>query len=293
MSITNLDTIVLTPEPEKQLVAGKNKDTYCLNRDVVMVIENGIAQLLDFKRGQFYGLNPMGTLMLSLILEEDFPEAVTYIASTYQISVKDVEKDANSLLEELKRKKLLVTRAKQLHLFWQWVVPLVKRVEQFCSAFYIWALQAIDSGHKNPLQKLLSKANRSLIIPSLDSVDLLLSFSWLSFRLIGWNHTLSWWQRSHHSVNKLEKPHTKEIIKTVDRIIGEAAAKKLLFPIACKERALVGYHLLRNFYGLPASLVVGIDRHPFQLHAWVECEGVVVTDDPAHCQPFTPVVRYS
>ena len=291
MSLANLDTIVLTPEPEKQQVASQNEDTYCLNRDVVMVIENGIAQLLDFNRGQFYGLNPMGTLMLSLILEENFPQAVADIASTYQISVKEVEKDASSLLEELKQKKLLVNRAKRSHPFWQWVVPCLKRVEQFCSTLYIFVLQAISLHYKNPLPQSSSQTN--IIIPNLTTVDLLLSFSWLSFRLIGWNRTISWWQRSPYPDNKLEQPNAKEIISTIDRIIGEAAAKKLLFPIACKERALVGYYLLRNFYGLPATLIVGIDRHPFQLHAWVECEGEVVTDDPAHCQPFTPVVRYS
>ncbi len=291
MSLANLDTIILTPEPEQQQIASKNEDTYYLNRDVVMVIENSIAQLLDFNRGQFYGLNPMGTLMLSLILEENFPQAVAEIASTYQISVKEVEKDANSILEELERKKLLVTCTKKSHPFWQWIVPLVKRVEQLCSALYIWVLQAISSRRQNSLPQSSSQTN--IIIPNLRTVDLLLSFGWLSFRLIGWNRTISCWQRSPYSDNKLEQPNAKEIIKTVDRIIGAAAAKKLLLPIACKERALVGYYLLRNFYGLPASLVVGIDRHPFQLHAWVQCEGEVVTDDPAHCQPFTPVVKYS
>lgn len=291
MSLANLDTIVLTPEPEQQQIASKNEDAYYLNRDVVMVIENSIAQLLDFNRGQFYGLNPMGTLMLSLILEENFPQAVAEIASTYQISVQQVEKDATSLIEELERQKLLVNPAKRSHPFWQWLVPLVKRVEQWCSALYIWVLQAISSRRQNPLPQSSSQTN--IITPNLRTVDLLLSLGWLSFRLIGWNRTISCWQRSQRPVHQPEKPNAKEIIKTVDRIIGEAAAKKLLFPIACKERALVGYYLLRNYYGLPASLIVGIDRHPFQLHAWVECEGVVVTDDPAHCQPFTPVVRYS
>ena len=63
--------------------------------------------------------------------------------------------------------------------------------------------------------------------------------------------------------------------------------------MVCKERVLVGYHILRIFYGLPATLVVGIDRYPFQIHAWVECDDKIVTDDPEHCEPFIPVVRYS
>jgi len=291
MSIANLETIVLAPEPEKQKNTNKKENNYCLNNDVFMVIENGIAQLLDFNRGQFYGLNPIGTLMISLMLEENLQEAVTYIASTYQMSVKEVEKDANNLLKELEGKKLLVFHGKKSHFLGLWIVNLAKRIEQFCSVLYIWVLQVIGLHHKNPRQQSSSQTN--IIIPNLRAVDLLLSFGWLSFRLIGWNRTIAWWQRSHYPLKKPKKPNAKEIIQTVDRIIGEAAAKKLLFPIACKERALVGYYLLRHFYGLPASLVVGIDRHPFQLHAWVECEGVIVTDDPDHCQPFTPIVRYS
>jgi hypothetical protein len=71
------------------------------------------------------------------------------------------------------------------------------------------------------------------------------------------------------------------------------AAAKLFLPMVCKERALVGYHLLRTFYSLPATLVIGIDRYPFQVHAWVECDGKVITDAPEHCESFIPAVRYS
>ena len=85
----------------------------------------------------------------------------------------------------------------------------------------------------------------------------------------------------------------QEVIEEVDRVVREAAAWKLFLPMVCKERALVGYHILRAFYGLPATLVVGIDRYPFQIHAWVECDDKIVTDDPEHCEPFIPVVRYS
>jgi hypothetical protein len=75
-------------------------------------------------------------------------------------------------------------------------------------------------------------------------------------------------------------------------LVREAAASQLFLPVVCKERALVGYQILRVFYRLPADLIVGIDRHPFQLHAWVECEGRIITDDRAHCETFIPVVSY-
>ena len=61
----------------------------------------------------------------------------------------------------------------------------------------------------------------------------------------------------------------------------------------CKERALVGYQILRAVYGLPATLIIGIDEYPFRSHAWVEANDLVITDDFAHCETFTPVARYS
>ena len=75
-------------------------------------------------------------------------------------------------------------------------------------------------------------------------------------------------------------------------IVRRSAANSLLFPIFCKERALVSYHLLRVFYGLPATLILGVNQYPFQIHAWVECDGEIVSDDLAHCELFTPVIRY-
>ena len=60
----------------------------------------------------------------------------------------------------------------------------------------------------------------------------------------------------------------------------------------CKERALVGYHLLHSFYQVPATLMIGVTNDPFEVHAWVEYEGIIITDDPVHCQQFTPVIKY-
>ena len=51
------------------LTAGKARG-YHLNRDVILSLQDDIAQILDFHRGQFYGLDSMATLMLCLVLEK-------------------------------------------------------------------------------------------------------------------------------------------------------------------------------------------------------------------------------
>ena len=83
------------------------------------------------------------------------------------------------------------------------------------------------------------------------------------------------------------------MVDAVDRVVQEAAAATFLLPAACKERALAGYRILGGWYGLPAAVVVGVRRQPFLAHAWVECDGRVVTDDPERCSHLLAVVRAS
>ncbi|MGB5596653.1 MAG: lasso peptide biosynthesis B2 protein, partial [Crocosphaera sp.] len=98
------------------------------------------------------------------------------------------------------------------------------------------------------------------------------------------------WQSWHQNnpKNSLEQ----EIIKTLDKKLQEASASNPLLSIMCKERALVGYHLLQSFYQVPATLMIGVTNDPFEVHAWVEYEGIIITDDPVRCQQFTPVINY-
>jgi hypothetical protein len=295
MSKQDLKTIVQTAAQEQKptILTGGNGMTHRLNRDVFLVIQDGIAQLLDFNRGQFYGLDPIATLMVSLVLEHSPEEAVAQISRAYDVAFDDVQRDLTGLLQNLKRKKLLVSTDKQPNPSLQWIRPWVDRVSRLLGTACLLPFKAVSSMLENLLNNQPRGTSRFFVAPSRRTVDLLLSLSWIGFRLLGWSRTLSWWQCWHHPIDAPEASVREEVIQTVDRVVRSSAARKLFLPIACKERALVGYHLLRAFYGLPASLVVGIERNPFQLHAWVECDGLVVTDDPAHCQPFTPVVRYS
>lgn len=53
----------------------------------------------------------------------------------------------------------------------------------------------------------------------------------------------------------------------------------------CLERALVLCACLR-WHGFPALVKLGVQPFPFQAHAWVECAGQAVHEDPERLKPF-------
>lgn len=59
---------------------------------------------------------------------------------------------------------------------------------------------------------------------------------------------------------------------------------------ACLQRSVVATYLLRRS-GYPASLVIGYRPLPFESHAWVEIEGVIVNDRPEYQKHFRVLER--
>ncbi|MFS0519188.1 lasso peptide biosynthesis B2 protein [Nostoc sp. UIC 10607] len=257
-----------------------NTNNYSLNRDIFLFVQDGIAQILDFNHGQFYGLDKIATLIILLVLEKGVEETINEITKIYDVTEENLRYDLNILLHDLEQKKLLVTPMKSLD-WWFYLIHFCRRILNKILLSLLKTVSSIFCNLVNPEAT-----------PNRFTVELLLSLSWLSFRLIGWSRTVSLWQYWHSAISTADTTVITDVIQTVDRMVREAAASKLFLPMVCKERALVGYHLLRTFYSLPATLVIGIDRYPFQVHAWVECHGLVVTDELAHCQSFIPVIRY-
>lgn len=258
-----------------------NANKYSLNRDIFLFVQDGIAQILDLNHGQFYGLDKIATLIILLVLEKGVEETINEITKIYDVTEENLRSDLNILLHDLEQKKLLVTPMKSFN-WWLFLIHFCRKILKKILLSLLKTVSSIFCNLVNPEAT-----------PNRFTVELLLSLSWLSFRLIGWSRTVSLWQYWHSAISTADTTVITDVIQTVDRMVREAAASKLFLPMVCKERALVGYHLLRTFYSLPATLVIGIDRYPFQVHAWVECHGLVVTDELAHCQPFIPVVRYS
>lgn len=249
-----------------------NKGSYYLNRDVYLFKHENVINILDFRRGQFYGLDETASRMLALILEKSYQKTITEISQLYEVPEAKICGDLSELLNSLIEKKILVTSP---------------HPDKFTEE-NLWPNILIA------ILKKLALIGRKLLnpqpAPNAYTVEILLTLSWISLRVLGWSRSIAIWQKWHKSHRK---EIDKETIENLDRLLRETASGKLFLPMVCKERALVAYHLLRTFYGCPATLMVGINNYPFQIHAWVECQQLTLTDELAHCEQFTPVISYS
>lgn len=277
-------TILVGDATSKSLDSGSR---FRLNRDVFLVTQDGVSRVLDLDRGQFYGLDPISTQLLTLVLETNPDHAVATIVSDFDVEPARVRRDLAELLGALTRKKVIVAPCRQGR-----SARVARRLATALRSGLTRATEVIVA--------CLARSGASKVEPSGVSrmpgpwtVGLMLAASWLSLRLLGWSGTLAWWRRWHRETEALDGRDRAAAIEAVDRVVRAAASRKLVLPMVCKERALVGYQILRACFGLPATLVIGINRHPFQAHAWVTCGDQFVTDDAEHCRLFSPVAHYA
>ncbi len=258
----------------KKVKKKNTNGTYQLNQDVVLYNQEGFVQLLDFNQGQFYALDRMATVMLSSVLDKGLEATITNLSQVYDTTEQEIRSDLTELLDNLIQKKLLTQDN---------IKPSKSQ----------YLLQNCNSLILKSLHKIIALI-RPLINPQSDpnflTIHLLLILSWLTFRCLGWSKTIKMWQTWHQNEGK--NTLDIEVIKNLDHKLQEASASNPFLSIMCKERALVGYHLLQSFYQVPATLMIAISNDPFEVHAWVEYEGIIITDDPVHCQQFTPVIHY-
>lgn len=60
--------------------------------------------------------------------------------------------------------------------------------------------------------------------------------------------------------------------------------------VLCLQRSAAAACLLKS-YGVPAQMVIGVQRLPFKAHAWVEVDGRVVNDKPYTPEMYTVLDR--
>lgn len=61
--------------------------------------------------------------------------------------------------------------------------------------------------------------------------------------------------------------------------------------VHCLQSAAAAVCLLR-FHGIPADLVIGVQRLPFEAHAWIESDGQVVMHDRPTLALYQPIARF-
>jgi hypothetical protein len=103
---------------------------------------------------------------------------------------------------------------------------------------------------------------------------------------------LAGFARTHERVRNCRlKPHLAKT-PTIDHIVWavEEACVWYVKRAPCLQRSAVATRLLRR-YGLPAELVIGYRPLPFESHAWVEVNGLVVNDRPQYQKHFAVLER--
>lgn len=130
--------------------------------------------------------------------------------------------------------------------------------------------------------------------PSRVTIYALLALAWLSIRVLGFMPSIRLWRGTADS--RLRRSFDgdedlSEILRRVDLRIREIAATHLLC-CQCKERSLVTWYVLRKRFRVSSTLVLGAMFYPFQAHAWVECDGLLLTDETDRCGEYLRVVEF-
>lgn len=115
-----------------------------------------------------------------------------------------------------------------------------------------------------------------------------LRLSWLGLRLFGLERSLEIFGAAAVAVSTTQALQHVGIEEIDDLVQGEA--RRMLLSAACKERAVTAWFLLK-LRGEAPRLVIGLQRHPFRAHAWVQHGGRILTDTPEHCEFYVPVAE--
>ena len=229
--------------------------------DIFCVGRGEEARLVDLLRGRFYAVGAVGARMIRIAVTHGENLVASTIAREYGVPLQTASQDWTDLQQTLRAAGLLQPKRPGIG----WPPGLVAKTVR-------------------------NRRASSRAMPSKLYVSLLTIVCWFSLRLLGWARTVRA-LRALHPQPATSPGRVLQGVDEVDEAVRQAATG-LILNSECKERAIVAWHILRGRFGLPATLLVGIKRYPFQAHAWVEIEGRYISDHQERCQEFSVVARY-
>ena len=84
----------------------------------------------------------------------------------------------------------------------------------------------------------------------------------------------------------------------LDAVAGElcravdSARRHHLRHVECLPRSAALTCVMRLLAGKNAKVVIGVRRPPFAAHAWVEVDGVVISDEPAAVRRYQAIATF-
>jgi hypothetical protein len=253
--------ITIWQESARENAAGLKE--YVLGPHVSLVLaHDGTARLLDMGGG-FFALPAIGAEMLVGTLENGSAAAALEVAQRYQVNLGRVQADLAALLQQLQQRGLLRPGQQRRRDLGLWLAQVL--VPCLC------LVRSLSAGRAR--------------------VALTLTLTKLALLCFGWARTVTVWQRHLRRCGPPDSgPVDERTVRSLDELVRQAAASHLLL-MACKERALACWALLR-WLGVPATLVVGLEFFPLIGHCWCEAGPWVLSDHEDNCELYTPVIRY-
>lgn len=134
---------------------------------------------------------------------------------------------------------------------------------------------------------LKTKLTKFTTLPAADqgvflAALMLLPCFWLALRVLGLRRLQGWLHTPASAGSNSDLGEAQRVARLVNR-----AAQQPWVPATCLSRSLLLQWFLKR-QGIASQLRIGIDKTAtvFKAHAWVECAGVPVNDQPNIAQHF-------
>lgn len=233
---------------------------------VLLCLQDGTGRLLDLG-GNFYALSQSAAAMLSGALTEGTAATIRKMTTIYQLEPACIERDLHIFLRGLEKKQLIYRPTTSCRSQQQRGRRSSLILSPLLYGIHIWP------------SSLQTK------------IWLFLALTYVALRLSGWPATVEIWRSFlHGNAKSVALTGADDEIKMIRETVQTVASRHLL-RVECKERALCCWGLL-HLFGVPASLVVGIDLFPLASHCWCEAGHTIMSDEEDRCQNFTPVLVY-
>ena len=117
--------------------------------------------------------------------------------------------------------------------------------------------------------------------------------AWFAVALVDLVLSLTSFYRLHQVVKNFPVVSRQPASPRVQAMVCAAVDRSIAFYLKrarCLQRSAATVFILRIF-GVPAQMVIGVQKIPFRAHAWVEYEGRVLNDRPIVQQNFVEMER--